>query len=76
MRASSVALATLRASLLADVEKGHAAGLAGRANERNAHFIGHVEQLDEHMLALFQLGGMADENARELIESGIVHGQS
>ncbi len=54
--------------------KGTRPGLLGRPDEGDAHFVGYVEELDEHVLALSQLGRVADENAGELIETRVVHG--
>jgi hypothetical protein len=56
-----------------DLQERHRAGIAGGPNERNAHFVRGIEEFDQDVFGFLEFGRVADENARELIETGIVH---
>jgi len=52
-----------------DVRMG--AAFPGGANERNDDGLGHIERVDEHALAFFQLGGKTGENLGQLVATWI-----
>ena len=52
---------------------GIAPDVSRRADQRDRHFVGHVECLDQDGFVAFQSGGIFDQHFGELIEAGIVH---
>jgi len=44
-----------------------------RPNERDRHFIRHIERLDENRFVPLQAGGILDENFGELVVARIMH---
>jgi hypothetical protein len=56
-----------------NLNKWNCATLSHGANQRNRHFIGDVERVDQHGLVAFKTNGIFDEKSREFVQAGVVH---
>ena len=58
-----------------DRSKNGAAGMPAQdgANEFNGKFVRHVNQVEQHTVALFDLGGIIDEQLRQFVVTRIGH---
>ncbi len=43
------------------------------ADERDRHFVGHIEGFDQDRFVPLQAGGILDQQLREFIEAGVLH---
>src|SRR4029077_5004897 len=56
-----------------NLKEGHSTYFPASADERYADLVGRVEELDEGVFPLLELGRMPNQHLRKLVKTGIVH---